>query len=98
MYDNIKITRNDFFETKIPEGTLILFNPPYGERINLGINDFYENIGNTLKNNYQGCTSWLISSDIESPSVPTPLNHSPEITLLFSGSSDAHVRLKFLSI
>tara|TARA_B100000214_G_scaffold314991_1_gene248098 strand:+ start:720 stop:1871 length:1152 start_codon:yes stop_codon:yes gene_type:complete len=65
MYDNIKIIYADFFETKIPKGTFVIFNPPYGERIKLDKKNFYENIGNTLKNNYQGCTSWLISSDIE---------------------------------
>ena len=27
--------------------------------------DFYEKVGTTLKHNYQGCTIWLISSDIE---------------------------------
>ena len=65
MYDNIQIKYANFFETTISESTFVIFNPPYGERINLDINNFYENIGNTLKNNYQGCTSWIISSDIE---------------------------------
>ena len=27
--------------------------------------EFYKKIGDTLKHNYQGCTVWLISSDIE---------------------------------
>ena len=31
----------------------------------LGTNDFYEKIGSTLKHYYQGCTVWLISSDLE---------------------------------
>ena len=65
MHNNIQVKNADFFETKIPPGTFIIFNPPYGERINLGINNFYEKIGNTLKHNYQGCIIWLISSDIE---------------------------------
>ena len=65
MNQNIKITKADFFEEKIPSGTFVIFNPPYGERINFGINNFYENIGSTLKHNYEGCTVWLISSDIE---------------------------------
>ena len=42
-----------------------MFNPPYGERIDLEINDFYEQVGTALKHNYQGCSVWLISSDIE---------------------------------
>ena len=54
-----------FFETKISPNTFVLFNPPYGERIELGMNEFYEKVGNSLKNNYQDCDVWLISSDIE---------------------------------
>ena len=65
MHDNIKVTNSDFFETEITPGTFVMFNPPYGERIDLGVNDFYEKVGTTLKHNYQGCTIWLISSDIE---------------------------------
>ena len=64
MNDNIKVTNTDFFETKISSDTFVLFNPPYGERIALEADDFYEKIGTTLKHNYQGCTVWLISSDI----------------------------------
>ena len=65
MYDNIKVTNSDFFETEIDPGTFVLFNPPYGERIDLGINDFYEKVGTTLKHKYEGCSIWIISSDIE---------------------------------
>ena len=65
MHDTIKVTNSDFFETEIAPGTFVMFNPPYGERIDLGVNDFYEKVGTTLKHNYQGCTIWLISSDIE---------------------------------
>jgi putative N6-adenine-specific DNA methylase len=65
MHDNIKVTNSDFFETDINTGTFVIFNPPYGERIDLGINDFYEKVGTTLKHKYQECTIWLISSDIE---------------------------------
>ena len=65
MHDNIKVTNSDFFEKEITPGTFVMFNPPYGERIDLGVNDFYEKVGTTLKHNYQGCTIWLISSDIE---------------------------------
>lgn len=65
MNSNIKVTNSNFFETKIDPGTFVVFNPPYGERIDLGINDFYEKIGTTLKHNYKGCIIWLLSSDIE---------------------------------
>jgi len=65
MRDNIKITNTNFFETIINPGTFVIFNPPYGERIELEVNDFYEKVGSTLKHNYQGCTIWLITSDID---------------------------------
>ena len=65
LYDNIKVKNEDFFESKIQEGTFIVFNPPYGERIPIELDEFYQKIGDTLKHNYQDCTVWLISSDIE---------------------------------
>ena len=65
MFENIKVKNEDFFETKINENTFVIFNPPYGERIELGINEFYKKIGDSLKNNYKNCTAWLISSDMD---------------------------------
>ncbi len=65
MRDDIEIKMQDFFDTKVVPGTHVVFNPPYGERMSIGINEFYQKIGDTLKHNYQGCTVWLISSDIE---------------------------------
>ena len=65
MRDNIEIKMQDFFDTKVAPGTHVVFNPPYGERMSISINEFYQKIGDTLKHNYQGCTVWLISSDIE---------------------------------
>jgi putative N6-adenine-specific DNA methylase len=65
LYENIKVTKSDFFETDITPGTFVIFNPPYGERVDLGIDDFYEKVGTTLKHKYQRCSVWLISSDID---------------------------------
>lgn len=65
MFENIKVKNEDFFETSIKENSFVIFNPPYGERIELGINEFYEKVGNSLKNNYKNCTVWIISSDLE---------------------------------
>jgi putative N6-adenine-specific DNA methylase len=65
MYNNIKVINSDFFETEISSGTFVIFNPPYGERLELEVNEFYELVGSTLKHKYQGCTIWLISSDLE---------------------------------
>ena len=65
MYDNIKVTKTDFFETEVAPGTFVIFNPPYGERLNIDTQEFYKKIGDTLKHNYPGSTAWLITSDID---------------------------------
>ena len=45
--------------------TTILFNPPYGERLNIDVNEFYKKVGDTLKHNYPNSTAWLITSDLQ---------------------------------
>ena len=45
--------------------TTILFNPPYGERLNIDVNEFYKTIGDTLKHGYPDSTVWFITSDME---------------------------------
>ena len=44
---------------------VVLFNPPYGERLEADVNELYGQIGNTFKKNYAGCSAWLITSDME---------------------------------
>jgi len=65
MRDEIKVKLDDFFESSVKPNTHVVFNPPYGERMPISIDEFYQKIGDTLKHNYEGCTVWLISSDIE---------------------------------
>ncbi|WP_111708423.1 THUMP domain-containing class I SAM-dependent RNA methyltransferase [Lutibacter citreus] len=45
--------------------TTILFNPPYGERLNIDIDEFYKKIGDTLKHGYPDSTVWFITSNKE---------------------------------
>ncbi|VAW25393.1 23S rRNA (guanine(2445)-N(2))-methyltransferase [hydrothermal vent metagenome] len=45
--------------------TTILFNPPYGERLNIDVQEFYKKIGDTLKQGYPDSTVWFITSDFE---------------------------------
>ena len=45
--------------------TTILFNPPYGERLNVDVEEFYKKIGDTLKHGYPDSTVWFITSDFE---------------------------------
>ncbi len=45
--------------------SLVMMNPPYGERLEIeDINELYRQIGDVLKNNYQGCRAFIISSDM----------------------------------
>ncbi|MDY0779246.1 THUMP domain-containing class I SAM-dependent RNA methyltransferase [Tenacibaculum sp. IB213877] len=57
----------NFFNSKkeVFGKTTILFNPPYGERLNIDVEEFYRKIGDTLKHNYPNSTAWLITSDIQ---------------------------------
>ena len=43
----------------------MVFNPPYGERLDIDMENFYKNIGDTLKQNYPGTTAWFITSNLE---------------------------------
>ncbi|RZS90428.1 THUMP domain-containing class I SAM-dependent RNA methyltransferase [Aquimarina brevivitae] len=63
----ITIKEGNFFESKKSvEGPLqMLFNPPYGERLEVDIPEFYKQIGDTLKQNYPGTIAWFITSNME---------------------------------
>lgn len=45
--------------------TTLLFNPPYGERLTIDVNEFYKKIGDTLKHNYSNSSAWMITSDMQ---------------------------------
>ncbi len=64
----ITIKHEDFFKTqKAGEEKLhMVFNPPYGERLeNLNAEEFYSNIGDTLKQGYPNTDAWFITSNLE---------------------------------
>ncbi len=64
----ISIKHEDFFKTQKggEEKLHMVFNPPYGERLeNLNIEEFYSNIGNTLKQGYPNTEAWFITSNLE---------------------------------
>lgn len=64
----ITIKHEDFFKTQKAgsEKLHMVFNPPYGERLeNLNVEEFYGNIGTTLKHGYPNTNAWLITSNIE---------------------------------
>jgi putative N6-adenine-specific DNA methylase len=64
----IKVNQFDFFKTKkFSENFLhVLFNPPYGERLQIDFRLFYKKIGDTLKTSYSNSCAWFITSNIES--------------------------------
>ena len=63
----ISVEQQDFFDTeKQTERHLhMVFNPPYGERLNVDMPVFYKAIGDTLKQNYPGTHAWFITSNFE---------------------------------
>jgi putative N6-adenine-specific DNA methylase len=66
LTDWIEIERKNFFKSeKVTQGPLhMVFNPPYGERLNLDMEEFYKAIGDTLKQAYPGTHAWFITSNL----------------------------------
>ena len=89
--DYITISQADFFETKKENsGPLqIVFNPPYGERLNIELERFYREIGDTLKNNYSNTNAWFITANLEALKF-VGLRPSRKIKL-FNGSLEARL-------
>lgn len=66
MEDVIEVKKQNFFESKKELFPLLMvFNPPYDERISIKFDEFYKKIGDTFKTNYPNTLAWLISSDLE---------------------------------
>ena len=66
MEDIIEVKKQNFFESeKDMFPLLMVFNPPYDERITINDPDFYKKIGDTFKQKYPNTLAWMISSDLE---------------------------------
>ena len=67
LSEYISVERKDFFRTEKPvDGKLhMVFNPPYGERLPIEVDEFYAKIGDTLKQEYPGTNAWMITSNLE---------------------------------
>lgn len=63
----IIIREQNFFETKKTlEGPLhMVFNPPYGERLDIHLERFYREIGDTLKQGYPNTHAWFITGNMD---------------------------------
>jgi putative N6-adenine-specific DNA methylase len=61
----IEIRHQDFFTSKkelFP--VLLVFNPPYNERLENDNQVFYKQIGDTLKSSYPNTLAWFVTSDL----------------------------------
>jgi len=89
--DYVSIMQGDFFESKKENtGPLhMVFNPPYGERLNIELERFYREIGDTLKNNYPNTNAWFITANLEALKF-VGLRPSRKIKL-FNGSLEARL-------
>lgn len=87
LEDFITIEKQDFFQSEKPvDGkTIVLFNPPYGERISVDVPVFYGKIGDTLKQNYPDTDAWFITSDFSIGLKNVGLRTSKKIKL-FNGN------------
>lgn len=56
-----KISNFKYLDAKL-ESPFLLFNPPYGERLDPGDPEFYSMIGERLKHHYENTTAWIIST------------------------------------
>ena len=67
LEDFIEVKHEDFFKTQKggDEKLHMVFNPPYGERLNIDMEEFYANIGDTLKQSYPGTDAWFITSNLD---------------------------------
>ncbi|MCB0538062.1 MAG: THUMP domain-containing protein [Chitinophagales bacterium] len=61
------LEQGDFFKYKPKENQgVVVLNPPYDERIKSDdIIQLYKEIGNHLKQNFEGWTAWIISGNVE---------------------------------
>jgi putative N6-adenine-specific DNA methylase len=85
----ITISQANFFDSKKENtGPLhMVFNPPYGERLDIELERFYREIGDTLKNSYPNTNAWFITGNLEALKF-VGLRPSRKIKL-FNGSLEA---------
>ncbi len=85
----VTIEQKNFFDTKKETlGPLhMVFNPPYGERLDIDLERFYREMGDTMKQNYPGTHAWFITANLEALKF-VGLKPSRKIKL-FNGSLEA---------
>lgn len=63
----VNISHENFFNTRKEneKKLFMLFNPPYGERLDIDLERFYREIGDTFKQNYPNTEAWFITTNLE---------------------------------
>ncbi len=62
----IKIKQADFFKSQKPDTpVMLLFNPPYDERLTIDAQSFYKKIGDTLKHHYPDTTALMLVGNLQ---------------------------------
>lgn len=91
LSEYISVQERNFFDTqKETQGPLhMVFNPPYGERLDIQLERFYREIGDTLKQNYPGTNAWFITANLEALKF-VGLKPSRKIKL-YNGSLEARL-------
>lgn len=69
MEDEISVQKMDFLNFKkhddFKDKGLLVFNPPYGEKMEANIPELYKGIGDTLKQEFGGYSAWIFTSSSE---------------------------------
>ena len=67
LEEYITIEEKNFFNTeKESEGNLVMiFNPPYDERLNIELERFYREMGDTMKQSYPGTSAWFLTANLD---------------------------------
>ncbi|WP_417352162.1 THUMP domain-containing class I SAM-dependent RNA methyltransferase [Flavobacterium alkalisoli] len=63
----VTISQENFFDTQkqSKDPLHMVFNPPYGERLDIDLERFYREIGDTLKQSYPNTNAWFITANLE---------------------------------
>ena len=96
--DWIEIRREDFLATeKIMDPSLVIMNPPYGERLEVeDINALYNGIGSILKHHFPGSDAWLYTTNMEAART-IGLRPDKKITLFNAGLEGKYLKYSLFS-
>ena len=62
----ITLEHFNFFDSDFKaKKSCLIMNPPYGQRLETGDDDFYKTLGDTFKQKFTDCVIWIITSDME---------------------------------